>query len=107
MEHSKTDMRAMVRYDEPKDVTRLKVTPDLKKMGPLFGKKTPSIITALDNLEKGMAQKLQKGENIELNIDGETKTIESGLVSVEEVTEKELKKLSDALQLDEKLEDLP
>jgi len=89
MKHSGADMQAQRKYETPREVTRLKAIPDLKKMGPLFGKKTPAVAAALDELGLEEVQGLRDGGTLKMNIQGEDLTIGSDMVKVEEVTEKE------------------
>jgi isoleucyl-tRNA synthetase len=57
--------------------------PVFPKLGPKYGKQVPFIGQALAGLDAGVAAaKLKAGENVELNLDGETITLEPGEIEI-------------------------
>ncbi len=83
MEYSGEDLRVFVQFKEPVKVKRLKIIPDLKKLGPKFRRKAKAIAEALEKLDV-------KDPNIDrllVEIDGERIEVGREFFSVKEVEE--------------------
>ena len=82
MKHSTADLRAFVKYEEPKTVKRMKVEVDRKVLGPILKGKAPAAVKALEEMDLARG-----GKDIELTLDGEKVTIPAKAYTVKEVTE--------------------
>ncbi len=83
MEHSGEDLRVFVQFKEPIKVRRLKIVPDLKKLGPVFRKKAKAIAEALERMDVKDANV----EKVEVEVDGEKIEVSREFFSIEEVEE--------------------
>jgi glycyl-tRNA synthetase len=78
-------MRAMRKYDEPREVTRKKVIAHGRSLGPLFKKQAKAVATALEALDPETAP---TDGPLTFEVDGETVEVPAEAFSVETVTEK-------------------
>jgi len=83
MEHSGEDLTVFVQFKEPIKVKKLKVIPDLKKLGPVYRKKAKAIAKALEELEV----KDKNIEKVTVEVDGEKVEVSNEFFKVEEVEE--------------------
>ncbi len=83
IEHSGEDLTVFVQFKEPIKVKKLKIVPDLKKLGPVYRKKAKAIAKALEELEV----KDKNIEKVTVEVDGEKIEISSEFFNVEEVEE--------------------
>jgi glycyl-tRNA synthetase len=80
---SKVNLSVFVNYGQPKKRKKTVVKPDFKALGPMFKSKAKAVGEAL----RALAPEQLAGENIQVNIDGETIDIDRSLVSFESVEE--------------------
>lgn len=80
---SQIDLNVLVPYDEPKVVERLKVKPDMSKIGPLFKERAGKILDVLKELN---SEDL-KNDPIVIELEGEKISIDKSLISTEIVEE--------------------
>lgn len=83
-EFSGSDLSHFERFDEPQEVTLMKVSANHKKLGPAFKGKAKDIAAALDS----KTQSDVKDGKITLNIDGEDIILTNDFFEIKEVTEK-------------------
>ncbi len=83
MEHSGEDLRVFVQFKEPIRVKRLKIVPDLRKLGPKFRKKAKAVAEALERLEIDDPNV----DKVRVTVDGEEVEIGREFFRVEEVEE--------------------
>jgi glycyl-tRNA synthetase len=84
---SKVNLSVFVHYDQPIRRSKLVVKPDFKALGPRFKARAKAVGEALKSLSAEELAVAGKGENIRLNLEGETIEIEPSLVSFESVEE--------------------
>ena len=83
MEHSGEDLTVFIQFKEPIKVKKLKVIPDLKKLGPVYRKKAKAIAKALEELEV-MDKSIEK---VTVEVDGEKVEVSNEFFKVEQVEE--------------------
>ncbi len=83
MEHSGEDLTVFIQFKEPIKVKKLRVIPDLKKLGPVYRKKAKAIAKALEELEV----KDKNIEKVTVEVDGEKVEVSNEFFKVEEVEE--------------------
>lgn len=83
MEYSGEDLTVFVQFKEPIKVKRLKIVPDLKKLGPVYRKKAKAIAKALEEFEV----KDKNIEKVTVEVDGEKIEVSNEFFKVEEFEE--------------------
>lgn len=83
-EFSGSDLSHFEMFDEPQEVTSMKVLANHKKLGPAFKGKAKDIVTALNSKTENDV----KDGNITIIIDGETIVLTEEFFEIKEVTEK-------------------
>ncbi len=83
MEHSGEDLTVFVQFKEPIKVKKLRVIPDLKKLGPVYRKKAKAIAKALEEFEV----EDRDIERVTVEVDGERVEVSRDFFKIEEVEE--------------------
>lgn len=83
MDYSGEDLSVFIQFKQPIKVKKLKIIPDIKKLGPVFRKKAKKIYEALEKLEV----KDKNIKEVELEIDGEKIKVTNEFFEVKEVEE--------------------
>ncbi len=78
-------LRAMRKYDEPRELTRQKILADQKRLGPLFKKQAKAVAAAVEGLDP---EQVQSGGVLNLEVDGEPVEVPADAYTVKTVTEK-------------------
>lgn len=87
-EHSNEDLRVFLEYDEPKEIHKLTVKPNMSKFGPSFKGNAPKILKELENVEAESVKQAIDGEgSFNLEIDGNSYELLPEHVNFEEVSE--------------------
>ena len=83
MEHSGEDLTVFIQFKEPIKVKRLKIIPDMRKLGPIYKKKAKAIAKALEELDI----KDRNVEKVVVDVDGEKIEVSNEFFKIEEVEE--------------------
>ncbi|MGF7118059.1 glycine--tRNA ligase [Methanobacterium oryzae] len=87
-EHSNEDLRVFIEYDEPKEIKKLAVKPNMAKFGPSFKGDAPKIIKELENIEAEDVKSVIENEGVfTLQVEDNTFELLSEHVDFEEVEE--------------------
>ncbi len=86
IEHSKQDLRAFERYDEPKEVERRAIIAKLDVLGPKFKGEASKIKEALEALDP---ENIEGKESVEIKIEDRKVMIESDCYEITTIREKE------------------
>ncbi len=83
MEHSGEDLTVFIQFKEPIRIKKLKIIPDMKKLGPVYKKRAKAIARALEELNVSD----KNIERVVVEVDGEKVEISNDFFEVEEVEE--------------------
>ena len=87
-EHSKEDLRVFIEYDEPKQIKKLAVKPNMSKFGPSFKGDAPKILKGLENIEaENIKQAIENEGSFKLEMGGNSYELLHEHVNFEEVSE--------------------
>ena len=87
-EHSKEDLRVFIEYDEPKEIKKLAVKPNMGKFGPSFKGDAPKILKELENIGAEDVKQAMENEGIfKLEIDDKSFELLPEHINFEEVEE--------------------
>jgi len=87
-EHSSEDLRVFIEYDEPKQIKKLAVKPDMSKFGPSFKGDAPKILKALENIDAEKVKQSIENDNVfELQIEDKNFELLPEHVNFEEIEE--------------------
>lgn len=87
-EHSNEDLRVFIEFDEPKEIKKLMIKPDMKKFGPLFKGDAPKILNALKETDGEIVKKAIENDGVFIiEIEGKNFKIKPEYVNFEEVKE--------------------
>ncbi len=72
-EHSNEDLRVFIEYDEPKQIKKLAIKPNMSKFGPSFKGDAPKILKVLENIDaKGVKKSIENDKMFNLQIEDNT-----------------------------------
>ena len=87
-EHSNEDLRVFIEYDEPKQIKKLTVKPNMSKFGPSFKGNAPKILKELQNIEAESVKRAIKNEgSFKLEIGNDSYELLPEHVNFEEIDE--------------------
>lgn len=87
-EHSNEDLRVFIEYDEPKQIKKLAVKPNMSKFGPSFKGDAPKILKALENIDAEKVKQSIENDNVfKLQIEDKNFELLPEHVNFEEIEE--------------------
>ncbi len=87
-EHSNEDLRVFIEYDDPKEVKKLAVKPNMSKFGPSFKADAPKILKKLEEVNSEEVKQAIETEGVfKVEIEGNTFDLTTEHINFEEVEE--------------------
>lgn len=76
------NVKAYQAVDVSENIVKKKSKPNFRKLGPIFGKRVPEVAKLLQNLDGETLSKVERGESISVELDGEAHDVPAEAVEV-------------------------